>query len=183
MRRHDPEQRASHLDVAALAADGASLSGQWLAASLPRWQAMQTSAVAPDAAAVRWQVAGETRRVAGAAPQVWLHLQAQAHAGLTCQRCLKPFSPLLQVDRRIRFVAGEHEAATLDADSDDDVLALEPTLDLHTLVEDELLLACPIVPRHDDCRPPAHGADEPTEAAADNPFAALAVLRAGPAPN
>ncbi|MBE7419327.1 MAG: DUF177 domain-containing protein [Ideonella sp.] len=181
MRRHEPEQTASHLDVAKLAAEGASLNGQWAVADLPRWHAAQTSTIAPDAAAVRWQVDGETRRVAGQAPQIWLRLQAQAQAGLTCQRCLQPFGPLLQVDRWVRFVAGEQEAEALDADSDDDVLALEPALDLRILVEDELLLACPIVPRHDDCRPPAHRAGDEAEAAADNPFAALAALKAGPA--
>ena len=49
----------------------------------------------------------------------------------------------------LRFVDGEAQAEALDADSEDDVLALAPALDLRTLVEDELLLAWPIVPRHD----------------------------------
>ena len=48
----------------------------------------------------------------------------------------------LRVDRRFFFVAGEDAAASLDAESDDDVLTLEPALDLKSLVEDELLLAC-----------------------------------------
>ncbi len=55
----------------------------------------------------------------------------------------------------IVFVAGgEEAAAALDAESDDDVLALESSLDLHALVEDELLLALPLVPRHDECPEP-----------------------------
>lgn len=183
MRRHDPAQRAAHLDVAAFAAEGGRLRGQWPASELARWQSAQTSALAPDAAVVHWQVDGETRPVAGQPPQIWLHLQAQAYAGLTCQRCLRPLQLLLQLQRWIRFVAGEQQAEALDADSDDDVLALEPALDLRALVEDELLLACPIVPRHDDCRPPAHRAGDPGEAGHDNPFAALAALKAGPSPN
>jgi uncharacterized protein len=177
MHRHDP----SHLDVAALTADGSSLSGQWPASSLGRWQAMQTSAVEVGQSAVQWHAQGESRKSAGRPRQIWLHLRAQAHGGLTCQRCLKPFTPLLKVDRWIRFVVGEREAEALDADSDDDVLALEPTLDLRTLVEDELLLACPIVPRHDDCTAPAYRADESAEAA--SPFSVLAALKPPSAPN
>jgi uncharacterized protein len=34
------------------------------------------------------------------------------------------------------------------------VLALEPALDLKELVEDELLLALPLVPRHEVCPEP-----------------------------
>jgi uncharacterized protein len=177
MRQHDP----SHLDVAALAAEGSSVSGQWPASNLGRWQEMQTSSVEAGQSAVAWQADGESRQAAGQPRQVWLHLQAQARAGLTCQRCLKPFTPLLKVDRWIRFVVGEREAEALDADSDDDVLALEPTLDLRTLVEDELLLACPIIPRHDDCSAPAYRADEAAEAT--SPFSVLAALKPPSAPN
>ena len=60
----------------------------------------------------------------------------------------------LGVDRRLFFVAGEDAAAALDTESDDDVLALEPFLDLRGLVEDELLLALPLVPRHEVCPEP-----------------------------
>ena len=66
-----------------------------------------------------------------------------------------------QVERRIRFVDGEDAGGALDADSDDDVLALTPALDLHELVEDELLLALPLVPRHEVC-PSRCRAPQPT---------------------
>ena len=80
------------------------------------------------------------------------------------------------VDRVLRFVDGEAQAETLDADSEDDVLALVPVLDLRTLVEDELLLAWPIVPRHEQCAPPAYRAGD-DEAPSANPFSALASLK------
>jgi uncharacterized protein len=86
----------------------------------------------------------------------------------------------LKIDRRFFFVPGEDAAADLDADSEDDVLALTPSLDLHALVEDELLLALPIVPRHDQCpvAVPLVFDDESAGAeAADHPFAVLAALR------
>jgi hypothetical protein len=85
-----------------------------------------------------------------------------------------------------RFVAGEDAAAALDAESEDDVLALTPALDLRQLIEDELLLALPIVPRHDHCPEPLPRAfADPQGAAspAENPFAALAALKRDPRPN
>ena len=35
---------------------------------------------------------------------------------------------------------------------------VEPLTDLLALVEDEVLLALPLVPRHDDCEPPVRPA-------------------------
>jgi uncharacterized protein len=87
------------------------------------------------------------------------------------------------VQRRFRFVRNEDEAARLDEESEDDVLALPARLDLQALLEDELILALPIVPRHALCPEPlplpaAEPLDE--EAPAPNPFAALAALRRPP---
>ena len=67
-----------------------------------------------------------------------------------------------------------------------DVLEVgEDPLDLLALVEDELLLALPIVPMHDpkDCQQPA-GLDEPEssedEVTRSNPFSVLAQLKRDP---
>ena len=164
------------LDVAALAAEGASLSGQWPAAQLERWSALQASPPGVALEPVRWQARGELRRKVGEPPQVWLHLHATATGWPTCQRCLQPFSEAVIVDRSVRFVEGEAQAEAMDADSEDDVLALTQALDLRTLVEDELLLAWPLVPRHAQCSAPPHRAGDAASAQA-GPFAALAALR------
>lgn len=171
-RRLDPLR----LDVAALAAEGASLSGRWAAADLERWQAMQALPAGDAPQPVQWQVRGEMRRVSGQSAQPWLHLRVQTSAGLICQRCLQPFVLPLEVERSLRFARDEREAEALDADSDDDVLALTSSLDLRTLVEDELLLACPIVPRHEACSLPDHHPETSPDDAA-NPFAALAAFK------
>lgn len=172
VRKLDP----SRLDVAALATEGATLSGQWAAPELDRWHVQQTPAPGAAPEPVQWRVRGERRQVAGVLPQIWLHLHVEAVAWMTCQRCLQPYSEALAVDRALRFVDGEALAEALDADSEDDVLALEPALDLRALVEDELLLAWPIVPRHASCAAPEHSAGDESAAAA-NPFAALAALK------
>jgi uncharacterized protein len=169
------------LDLAAFARDGASLAGDWPAASLPRL----TDAAAPEAPAsgwpaLHWHLHGEMRQSKGGAEQIWLHLTADAQVALTCQRCLKPVQERIDVDRWIRFVGTEEEAAALDADSDDDVLALPRHLNARELIEDELLLALPLVPRHEVCPEPlshADDADEPIVEERLNPFAALAALK------
>lgn len=176
-RRLDP----TRLDVAALAADGAILSGHWAASQLGRWHGLQTPSPGVEPAEVHWAVRGEQRRTSGQAAQTWVHLKVQATAWLICQRCLQPYSEPLNIERAIRFVPTEAEAQSLDADSEDDVLAMTPAPDLRLLVEDELLLALPIVPRHRSCGLPAPGAQEPADAAAAaNPFAALAALKLRP---
>lgn len=86
------------------------------------------------------------------------------------------------IDRWLRFVEDESQAAELDVDSDDDVLALPRHLDARELIEDELLLALPIVPKHDACPEPLPLEAPEEEIVKDdrpNPFAALAALKRG----
>jgi uncharacterized protein len=171
------------LDLAAFARDGASLEGEWPAASLERL----AESGAPDAPAagwpaLRWSLRGEVRQPKGGAAQTWLHVTADAQVALTCQRCLKAVQEGVGIDRWIRFVDTEAEAAALDVDSDDDVLALPRHLDARELIEDELLLALPLVPRHEVCPESlAHADDEvePEEDERPNPFAKLAALKRG----
>jgi len=169
-RRPDPHK----LDVAALTGDAGRLDGEIDASALGRWREMQSPPADVPLPAVLWSARGEKRQISGGAAQHWLHLRASAQGWPVCQRCLKPFSTRVEIDRAFRFVPTESEAEALDADSEDDVLALGPWLDLVELIEDELLLAWPLVPRHERCAQPAHQAgSEP----AASPFAALATLK------
>lgn len=129
---------------------------------------------------VDWSAQASWRPVAGGAPQLWLHLHCRSDLAMTCQRCLQPTELVLEVDRALRFVRDEAEAERLDEDSIDDMLAMPVggILDLPALIEDELILALPLVPRHEVCpqplMPPSALADPaPTQ----RPFEALAVLK------
>lgn len=173
----------SKLDVEALAKAQASLDGAWPVADLER---LAASAVAGTAAGpVSWQARGEHRAVRGGHPQVWLHVKADAQVMLECQRCLKPVAVDVHAERSFLFVQGEDTAAALDADSDDDVLALTRALDLQALVEDELLLELPLVPRHEVCPEPLQVSEDdgPELEEKPNPFAVLASLKRGGLPN
>lgn len=179
-RQHDPLR----LDVAALATEGQTLEGAWPGATLDRLAPMQTPPQDDNLQPVAWSVQGERRAVTGGEAELWLHLRASTRAWLTCQRCLQPFQVPVEVDRSLRFVRGESQAEALDAESEDDVLALPRALDVRELVEDELLLEMPIVPRHDGaCPQPLPMAAEPDAALLEevperpNPFAALAALK------
>jgi uncharacterized protein len=171
------------LDVLVFAKDGARLEGRHGLHAMPRLAGLLASADGPPA---RWHLSGALHRVAGAEPEARLHMQASANLRLTCQRCLEPFDAPLAVDRRFRFVRNETEAEALDEQSDDeDVLALPPRLDVLQLLEDELILALPIVPMHETCPvgAVAPAASTPAEEGGGrpNPFAALAVLKKPPA--
>lgn len=164
--------------MAALADAGERLEGSWPGDDLPRWAQSQSMPQDVVAAEIRWQARGDRRAAAGREPEIWLHLNARTSMWLTCQRCLQPFESPCEVDRRIRFVRTEAEAEALDAESEDDVLALVSRLDLQSLLEDELLLALPLVPRHERCPQPlpiATGDSPPdeTDPGRPNPFEVL----------
>jgi uncharacterized protein len=172
------------LDVAQFARDAATLDGTWPQAELPR---VKDEGVPPDDAEeplVRWAAQGREVQRPGEAPQVWLDLQAETEVRLTCQRCLAPVAARLEVKRSFLFVpGGEAKAAELDADSEEhDVLPLVRSFNLKELIEDELVMALPIVPRHEVCPEPlpmsaAQEPEEVEEAARPNPFAALEALK------
>lgn len=170
------------LDVKAFAQSGGHLSGH---DTLLKYQRLAAEArgLHPDLR-VDWQADGELRTTHGMAGQPWLRLKADATLPLTCQRCLQPVDVPLEVDRAFRFVADEATAEALDDDSEEDLLALQRDFNLRELIEDELIMALPLVPRHDECPVPVQmsSSDEDFEeanSAAPNPFAALAGLGRG----
>ncbi|MFZ3126285.1 MAG: YceD family protein [Acidovorax sp.] len=168
------------LDVKAFAQAGGQLSGH---DSLLKYERLshEAKSLHPDLR-VDWTATGEIRTALGGIGQVWLHLQAQATFPMDCQRCLTPVDVPLAVERSFRFVTDEATAEALDDDSEEDLLALSREFDLRELIEDELLMALPVVPRHDECPTavPLASSDDDFEAASaekPNPFAALASLR------
>lgn len=179
MHKTLPDPR--RLDVAALAESAGELSGQWPLSEMSRLADMvhRESAGADELA--QWDVRGEKRKSGSGPAEVWLHLHAHASCLLVCQRCLQPVATAIDAQRSFMFVAGEAAAAELDAQCEDDVLALTRELDLRELVEDELMLSLPLVPKHEQCPSPLVAPQTGPELVADtpHPFAVLAALRRG----
>lgn len=171
------------LDVRALAQAGASLSGVSPLGQFERLLSEIPEGMAGQGAdrEVRWTARGESLAQRAGAPQVWLHLEAAASLPMVCQRCMTPVEVDLAVQRAFRFVADEKTASSEDEESDEDVLVFSRDFDLLNLVEDELIMALPLVPRHEVCPQGvklAFADEEPAESEpAPSPFAALAGLK------
>jgi uncharacterized protein len=192
-RQHQPRK----MDIGAFIDSEAPLEGQSPVTELPRVAEGLPPEVAPGTVEpVTWRAQGRLLPQRVGEPQRWLDLQAHALLPWTCQRCLQPVVLPVEIERTIRFVADEAMAAELDADLEDDVLVTSRGFDLLDLIEDELIMASPIVPRHDECpQPPKMSVSDPgvdeedqvhEEGGADgdtgrkNPFAVLAQLKKGP---
>ena len=172
----------SRLDVTAFAKAAGELDGNWPLSSFDRLtESAFADALPAGGLDVRWSARGELRPMRGGESEVWLHINASTELPLECQRCLKAVDAPLQLERSFLFVHGEETAAQLDTDGEDDVLALTRALDLRELLEDELLLALPIVPRHEVCPKPLVVAADAADVLEEkpNPFAALAALKRG----
>lgn len=168
------------LDVERFARQADHLEGRWPLGAFARLASWLSEPAADRE--VAWAVDGELVERAGADAEIWLRLRADAALSLVCQRCMAPIDVPIALDRRLRFARDEANAATLDAELEDDVLELTRSLDLRTLIEDELMLALPLVPRHERCPDDAPAAlpreaAEAAESLAASPFAALAALK------
>lgn len=178
------EFTAQRLDIAAFTRAKAQLSGVLPLQDCPRLAQEAVGGIPPDCQ-VQWQAQGQWLNEPGGAGQSWLHLAAQVLLPLTCQRCLQPAQVLVQVQRDFRFVKDEATAEALDDECEEDLLAMSRSFNLLELVEDELIMALPLVPKHEECPQalPMHSQDgDFDQALADKPqpFAALAALKRKP---
>lgn len=104
--------------------------------------------------------------------------RVQSDVVLTCQRCLEPMNLPIDITVELGIVASDEEAKRLPAHYDP-LVAGEGKLAVAELIEDEILLALPAIPRHDGAcvakgqEPPAEQDKDP----AANPFAVLAQLK------
>lgn len=124
------------------------------------------------------QVAGKVeyrlQGVCGERGQPRLRLEVSGVLPLICQRCLGVVEQELEIDSLLELVSADSEPTQEELEDDSvDFLPVSGSLDVRVLIEDEILLALPVVPRHEACSPPAaaEAGDDP------HPFAALAALK------
>ncbi len=95
---------------------------------------------------------------------------------LTCQRCLQPMAWAFRLQPDAVLQSSEGMPAGVGEDDDRVELEADGLLRPAVWVEEEILLAWPLVPRHEDCEPAAGPEFEAGERG-DNPFAVLEQLK------
>ena len=104
----------------------------------------------------------------------WLDLAASGSLRLQCQRCLEIMAWPFEISSRLLLVPEGQPLPDDDLEEDDwDPVPFGRQMDLVAVVEDEVLLALPIAPRHEVCSAPS-AADRSDGV---SPFAGLGALR------
>lgn len=158
------------IDSAAFAVEARSLQGR-LALNRLDERVWSHEYFADKTAEVRFSLKGGQDRLG----RPFLDLAVNGSLPLVCQRCMQPMPFDLNESGRIVLFGNE---ADLDeamlADEDLEGMVAEETLNVRTLVEDQILMALPFSPRHEKC-----GNAVPAEADQNNPnpFAVLAGLK------
>ena len=102
-----------------------------------------------------------------------LRLAVTGSVRLECQRCLGEVEWPLRIETQLELAVAEAEM--LAADDDIDRVVAGHDMNVAALVEDEVILALPMVPKHERCQAAA-GADGDSKPSA---FQALAALKKG----
>lgn len=172
----------SRIDIDRLARRGETLSGHWPLAAFDRLAGL----LASDEGEVRWQAGARRQRRVEGGEDTYLVLAIEAKLQVPCVRCLGPLEVDVDDRREFMLVADEETAERLDdPESELEVIAADTPFRLAELVEDELILAVPPLPRHEACELPA-GHGQPPHADPDGPdgpvrrpFEELGKLRGG----
>lgn len=153
------------IDNIAFAKKNERLAGSLTLASCPRLSELSQANPSdnPTAVVIDYMLEGKTDSVG----QHLLSLSLTTNLTTICQRCLGPMPLKMKLDFNYLIT---HIDDT-DVEDSDDIDLQEPsqTMDLVALIEDEIIMAMPIAPIHDeDC-----GAIVTQSGEKPNPFAAL----------
>lgn len=162
-------QRGMVIDSLEFARRHEELSGRLQLSTLPR-----LAEVLFDASdSLDFVVSGET-----AGGDAFLAVKLEGALPLICQRCLGALVFELSVNSRMMLVEpgspwpDDGQAGGLE-DEVCDAIEASGNLDIAPLLEEEILLALPIAPRHEHCEPPA----STTASKEASPFAKLARIK------
>ena len=159
----------SIIDIAEFARLGKSCEGEIGVRDLPRLQDM----IVPGEQRLHFHLQGSLspRRE----PRIACIIRG--HLSLRCERCLGVFEHRLELLSTVVFVTDESLLPAIeDEEAAIDYVVGETTLNVRTLIEDEIILALPLVPRHEtgECQA---SAEEVADYDKPLPFATLAKLR------
>ena len=148
------------------AADGGSVSGTIALTDLARL----SDVLVDTAGEVAYKLVGDF----GLDRRARLNLTAAGVLPLRCQRCLARMEWPLDIEVVLELVRPGQQIPEDELENDEfDAIEASPDLDVLALVEDEIVLAVPIAPRHESCDAPrpVKGSEK------ESPFASLVKLR------
>jgi uncharacterized protein len=106
----------------------------------------------------------------------YIRLLVQGTLSLNCQRCLQPFEHEILIDTHYILVRNESDMPAPEDESDEeDYLLIQAEMPVLELMEDELLLALPIAPKHEEGECDNQG--NTSNYKKPNPFAKLELLK------
>ena len=156
------------IDGLDFARTGSKMHGAWPVAEFPRLR----DALRTDEGALQYVLLGVPQERGYPV----LRLKIGGTLQLVCQRCLGALEFPLQVDVSLQLAAtqAEVDAEPLEAEGPERIVAGRE-MPVRDLVEDEVLLAIPLAPRHERCA----GREKAAASEANSPFAALRGLVGG----
>ncbi|MDX1454135.1 MAG: YceD family protein [Gammaproteobacteria bacterium] len=132
----------SRVDPLRLAQSGSKLEGEVETGRMSRLQDYLHADTAPQV----WLSASFASDSAG---RILLDGRVEARVEMTCQRCLEAVMLEVTGEFTIGVIRSADEEAGLPDDVDPFVMERGPELDLAELAEDEVILALPVIPRHE----------------------------------
>jgi len=156
------------IDGLEFARTGSSLKVDWPVSDFPRLN----DSLHADTGTIACELDGIQEKLGGRA----LRLRLSGTLQLTCQRCLGALAQAVRVDEVLLLAEtqAEIDAEPVNPDAPERILAGRE-MQVHELVEDELVLALPIAPRHERCDGDQSGAAGTKQ----SPFAGLKDLMNG----
>jgi uncharacterized protein len=147
---------------------GSRLSGSWRLGDFPRL----LDVLHEPQGELRYQLQGLPELQGRPA----LQLSVEGTLRLTCQRCLEPLDFALRAHASLLLYPSEAEIGSVLADAEGpDRIVAGREMAVRDLIEDEVLLAIPIAPRHPQCTTRAGG----EAGARQTPFAGLRGMLGG----
>ena len=157
----------SVIDGLEFARTGSKLQGAWPVADFPRLR----DVLRTNEGTLRYELRGVPQEQGRPA----LRLKVDGALQFVCQRCLGALEIPLHLDVSLQLAATQAEVDTgpVEAEGPDKIVAGRQ-MPVREMVEDEVLLAIPIAPRHERCASGSAGLDD-----GQSPFAGLRGLLDG----
>jgi uncharacterized protein len=153
------------IDPVLLAERGARLAGRLALKGMPRLCESCVGEAGEVEVDLEFRRPGELREMAG---------EVRAVIRVRCQRCLEPMELTLQTSPHLILLRPGEREDLVEAEAD--TLVVDKPVALGTLIEDELILALPMIPMHAPGACPS-GAEGETTPQKRNPFAVLQNLK------